>query len=108
MSRFFAVFSWNLLFLAVSGPVFAGQDPNYRWDPVAYEPFGGWISRATACELISSSSFPTRAVVGDAQLLNGDFHAFLNDGSSMIDLGTFGGPSSGAESINVFGQVVGN
>ncbi len=38
------------------------------------------------------------------------YHAFMwkNDGSPMLDLGTFGGTSSYGEAINVSGQVAGN
>ena len=82
-----------------------GQEPRVRWDPVSYEPLGGSMSRATACTQTSNSL--GRAVVGDSQLPGGEFHAFLHDGIAMLDLGTFGGPSSGAESINLWGQVVG-
>ncbi len=82
-----------------------GQEPRDRWDPVSYEPFGGAMSRATECTQTFNST--GRAVVGDSQLPGGEFHAFLDDGASMLDLGTFGGPSSRAESINLWGQVVG-
>ena len=93
--------------LALGGgtPILQGQEPRTRWDPVSYESFGGAMSRATACAQTLNSL--ERSIVGDAQLPNGEFHAFIHDGVSMLDLGTFGGPSSRAESVNLFGQVVG-
>jgi len=47
-------------------------------------------------------------VVGQATTASGKWHAFLYDGTTMNDLGTFGGSSSAAWGINDNGQVVGD
>jgi probable HAF family extracellular repeat protein len=47
-------------------------------------------------------------VVGQARVANGESHAFFFDGSQLHDLGTLGGHSSIAYSINDSGEIVGN
>ena len=46
-------------------------------------------------------------VTGQAALNNGSLHAFLFDGHSMRDLGTFGGSRSLGSAINDSGWVTG-
>jgi probable HAF family extracellular repeat protein len=45
--------------------------------------------------------------VGWSELAGGDAHAFLYDGSKMVDLGTLGGHNSSALAINDKGEIVG-
>ncbi|CAN7628556.1 hypothetical protein LJR289_004686 [Pseudoduganella sp. LjRoot289] len=48
-------------------------------------------------------------VVGAAETADGSFHAFLNDGSGMVDLGTMsGGRWTQATGINDAGVIIGN
>ena len=47
------------------------------------------------------------AVAGTAQVASGYSHAFVANGTSMIDLGTLGGVSSYAYAISDEGDVVG-
>jgi probable HAF family extracellular repeat protein len=46
-------------------------------------------------------------VTGSAQTAGGDLHAFLWDGTTLLDLGTLGGSSSSGVAINSSGQVTG-
>lgn len=48
-------------------------------------------------------------VVGSAEIANGNGHAFIYDGTKMIDfLGTPEGEQSNAYAINDFGQIIGD
>jgi len=63
--------------------------------------FGGSRSWAYAINRLGQ-------VVGEAQMADGDDHAFLWQDGVMTDLGTLGGTQSQAYDVNSLGQVVGH
>ncbi len=101
--RFLLLPAFGALLLTVSAS--AAQFPANRYDPLPKGELGGGLSRANACGSVVTSV--GRATVGSALTLSGDLHAFYEDDSGLLDLGTFGGPNSEAMALSLRRDVVG-
>lgn len=81
------------------GDWFGEPDPVATYDVIPLSPGGGLV-RATGINADGQ-------VAATVDMPDGSRHAFLYDGSKMIDLGTMGGSASEAAAINGLGHVVG-
>lgn len=87
----------------------SAQTADYAWRAYRFDKQGGLRQLDTLGGASSAGTAINEQghIVGHADTYDGSYHAFVDTGITMLDLGTFGGKNSYALGINAHGVVVG-
>jgi len=87
----------------------SAQTSDHAWRAYRYTASGGMRQLDTLGGRSSNASAINERgdIVGHSDTYDGSFHAFIDTGITLLDLGTLGGKNSYATAVNANGEVVG-